>query len=276
MLLPYKQNPCCKNQAYWRMVSLVRSAWRPRHASCQYYAQSRRGRRDKRGFPAWHQQFTPHSNHNLFSRIPTIYPVRRPQFIQQGVIFSLRMASSPCVLSILLSVSAGTPRQARFPGMAPRIYSAKRPYFASHGVLAMRLVNITLSLGGDAETSEVSRTAPKIYSKKRPYFASHGVLAMRFAKKSPSLGGDAETSEVTRHGTHKLFSKASLFRFAWRPRHALCQKITQSRRGRRDKPGFPSWHPQFIQKSVLISLRMASSPCVSSKSEASRHGKQTS
>lgn len=47
----------------------------------------------------------------------------------------------------------------------------------------MRLVNITLSLGGDAETSEVSRTAPTIYSKKRPYFASHGVLAMRFIKK---------------------------------------------------------------------------------------------
>ena len=136
MLLPYKQNPCCKNQAYWRMVSLVRFAWRPRHASCQYYSQSRRGRRDKRGFPAWHQQFTPHSNHNLFSRIPTIYPV----------------------------------------------------------------------------------TAPKIYSAKRPFFASHGVLVMRFVHVSPSLGGDAETSEVSRHGTHNLFKKASLFRFAWRPR----------------------------------------------------------
>ena len=93
---------------------------------------------------------------------------------------------------------------------------------------------------------------------------------------SPSLGGDAETSEVSRHGTQNLFSKASFFRFALRPRHAFCPHFTQSRRGRRDKRGFPSRHPQFIQKSVLISLRMASSPCVSSKSESSRHGKQTS
>ena len=160
MLLPYKQNPCCKNQAYWRMVLLVRSAWRPRHASCQYYAQSRRGRRDKRGFPSRHPQFTPHGTHNLFSKAAPIHSARHPQFCP--------------------------------------------------------------------------------------------------------------------HGAHNLFSKAFFFRFAWRPRHALCPHFTQSRRGRRDKPGFPSWHPQFIQKSVLISLRMASSPCVSSKSESSRHGKQTS
>jgi hypothetical protein len=55
----------------------------------------------------------------------------------------------------------------------------------------MRFVHILPSLGGDAETSEVSRHGTHnllrkistIYSARRPYFASHGVLAMRFIKK---------------------------------------------------------------------------------------------
>ena len=68
------------------------------------------------------------------------FPARHPKFIQQGVIISLRMASSPCALPKNHPVSAGTPRQARFPVMAPTIYSKKRPYFASHGVLAMRFI----------------------------------------------------------------------------------------------------------------------------------------
>jgi hypothetical protein len=67
---------------------------------------------------------------------------------------------------------------------------------------------------------------------------------------SPSLGGDAETSEVSRHGTQNLFSKASFFRFALRPRHAFCPHFTQSRRGRRDKRGFPSRHPQFTPQDI--------------------------
>jgi hypothetical protein len=78
--------------------------------------------------------------HNLFSKAGAIHSARRSQFNQQSVLISLRMASSPCVLSKNHPVSAGTPRQARLPVTASTIYSAKRSSFASHGVLAMRFI----------------------------------------------------------------------------------------------------------------------------------------